>query len=141
MIKLDEILSAIKPFCVGWFTDLIGIWIDYSDYSTITGWSSTVTKIIRYKKAVTKTVTVVFEIVGTSNNTATTFTLPYAVSAAYPGSIDTLVKITDNATRAVGLCRLAASSATVTFYATLDAGLWTASGDKLVQGQFCYESA
>ena len=52
-----------------------GAWVDYSSTSTVVGWSSTSSKVIRYT-IVGKTLICEFSINGTSNSASTTFTLP-----------------------------------------------------------------
>lgn len=51
-------------------------WIDYSATSTIVGWSSLPTKIIKYR-VIGKQMFVMVNIQGTSNSTTTTYTLPF----------------------------------------------------------------
>lgn len=116
---------------------ITGGWTDYSGTSTIVGWSSFVTKVLKYKKVGTL-VCVTFYITGTSNNVATTFTLPFASVAI----IENLTRVQDNGGGFdVGLLAVAPSGSTVTFYPDLIGSGWTAANDKSVVGQFFYEVA
>jgi hypothetical protein len=115
-------------------------WIDFSEQSTIVGWSSYTTKQIRYK-VIGSTIYVYYNIDGTSNSTATTFTLPIipkTISAA------TYMYAMDNAVYQVGLlAQLSATGIVVTAsrYSSITGiiSTWTASGRKHIQGQFFYE--
>jgi len=55
-------------------------WVDYSSVSTVTGWSSTTIKTIRYQQHY-KSITIEVYITGTSNSTSTSITLPVAMSS------------------------------------------------------------
>jgi len=116
-------------------------WTDYSATSTIVGWSSFTVKIIRYKK-VGKLVFVAYRIVGTSDSTYASFTLPYTNSAEGVGTITTVYGL-DNGTALTspGVCILSPSGSTVTLYKTWAAGGWTNSGTKNANGQFWFETA
>jgi hypothetical protein len=111
-------------------------WIDYSATSTIVGWSSFTTKVIRYR-VIGKQVFVNFYIEGISNSTSTTFTLP---NTALYGSINYL-RLTNNGVISESFFRLIGSSSTVTFFTTVTSTTWTASGTKTIQGQFFIEIA
>jgi len=54
-------------------------WTDYSGTSTIVGWAASPTAVIDYKK-IGKLVFCKFDITGTSNSTAASFTLPYGIT-------------------------------------------------------------
>lgn len=119
--------------------DQYGVWTDYSSTSTVTGWSAFTTKHVYYMR-VGKLMKVAFNIIGTSDDTVATFTLPYT-SAANP-NIRFLIRITDNGgTPAEAIAYLAGGASTVTCYASMNAGAFTSSGDKYVQGQFFYAVA
>lgn len=117
-------------------------WIDFSEQSTIVGWSSYTFKQIRYR-VVGKQVFVIVDLRGTSNSTTTTFTLPYLGSIAYSQLIylGGLIAL-DNGTGYHGYCNIS-NSATVTagFWttATNSTVTWTASGTKNIRGQFFYQ--
>ena len=116
-----------------------GTWTDYSDDSTIVGWSAYTTQKIYYK-IVGKLVFVQFDITGTSDSTSTTFTLPYTQSNYVYAQV--VIRIQDNTqTPVTGIFILPQNSATIDFYSTLGGGGWTASGTKSIYGQFWYEAA
>jgi hypothetical protein len=71
---VDGVTSAIQTQINSKITQ--NSWVDYSATSTIVGWSSFTTKIIRYY-VVGKIVTVLYQLAGNSNSTTTTFTLPF----------------------------------------------------------------
>jgi hypothetical protein len=117
-------------------------WIDFSEQSTIVGWSSFTTKRIRYK-VVGNIVYVNLTLDGTSNSTSTTFTLPYIPKITSQG-IATLT--VDNGVAAItGRFLLTASDITVICGRPSSASsvtpiqTWTSSGTKTITGQFFYE--
>jgi hypothetical protein len=117
-------------------------WIDFSEQSTIVGWSAYTTKRIRYK-VVGNIVYVNLTLDGTSNSTSTTFTLPYIPKITSQG-IATLTS--DNgASTITGRFLLTASDITVICSRPSSASsvtptqTWTASGNKIIIGQFFYE--
>jgi hypothetical protein len=114
-------------------------WTDYSATSTIVGWGSYTTKQVYYKK-VGKVVFVAFNIEGTSNNAATTFTLP-TNSASIVSIIAPIVVLDNNIRKALAYLSLAHGAATVTLSIDTDGTAWTASGNKAVYGLFWYEVA
>lgn len=115
-------------------------WADYGATSTIVGFSSIATKVIRYKQ-IGKLMSIIYYIEGTSNATNFTFTLPTA-SAAASTFVEAIVRVQDNSGAfTTGLLVLAANSSTVTLYASVAAGAWTAGNTKISVGQFFYELA
>lgn len=112
---------------------------DYSGVSTIVGFSSFSTKILQYKK-VGKTVTVYFYLVGTGNNIATTFTLPFTMNANVADLLNTDYAIDNGGTPTPGVWIMFANSATVTLYPTAAGGNWTASGARTLSGTIVYEA-
>ncbi len=130
--------QSVKAFVEN--TSGTGNWTDYSSGSTITGWSSYTTKIIRYKQQ-GKLVHIHFNIAGTSNSATTDFTLPIATGTN--GSSLNLCYGVNNGTANIAYPSWAASSSTVGFArytsATAVTSSWTASGTKQVTGQFIYE--
>ena len=117
-------------------------WVDYSATSTITGWTSFVNKILRYK-VVGKQVFVSYLISGTSNSTSTSFTLPFtSVSAQYNEAPN---RSFNNGVAYHGFGIISASSSTMSFSywttATANTSTWTASGTKWISGQIFYEIA
>lgn len=121
-----------------WTAPIEGAWTDYSSSSTVTGWSSFTTKSILYKK-IGKTVFVSYAVVGTSNSTAATFTLPYTPVHAVRGCGFT----TNNGSVGPGggLIIMGNVDGTVTFCPTMAVGEWTASGAKSCEGQFWFQTS
>lgn len=113
-------------------------WADYSGTSTIVGWSSlTVSKI--YTRKIANTVYVIFQLDGTSNSTTATFTLPDTSSTLIENSNAWGIG-TDNGTALTvpGRVRLPSNSATVTISKNMSGAAWTATGNKVIWGQFNY---
>lgn len=113
-------------------------WIDYSATSTIVGWSVLTTKKIRYR-VIGKQVFVQVQLIGTSNSTTTTFTLPFSSSSniytlSYAWGIN-------NGTFVNSAFEIAGSSSTVSLTYNGGTTSWTASGSKQIYGQFFYEIA
>jgi len=115
-------------------------WTDYSATSTIVGWTSFTGKQI-YTKKIGKTVFVSFDILGTSNATGITFTLPYTSAAGFTSYEQAFG--TDNGTEVAASSRVAlpGGSATVTVTKDQAGAAWTNSGTKRVAGQFFYQEA
>lgn len=114
-------------------------WTDYSGTSTIVGWSSRTITEFRYKK-IGRLVFVYFRLAGTSNSTSTTMTLPVAnggntTNLSCPQGED------NSAFISTAFGQIPAGTSTVTFFKDPSGASWTASGTKLVTGQFCYETA
>jgi len=113
-------------------------WVDYSAISTIVGWSSFTTKVLKYR-IIGKQIFVIFEFNGTSNSATTTFTLPTTTI----NQVNTNIYSVDNGTGNLGMVSL--SSSTVTGYKwtslTAVSSGWTASGTKRLLGQFFYDIA
>ncbi len=115
---------------------------DYGSTSTVVGWTSFTTKIIRYA-VLGKFVFVAFDIGGTSNTTGASFTLPVA-SANYTLTYEGMMgETTDNGTLAStpGRYALATNSSTVTCFKDAANATFTNSGTKRIIGQFWYFSA
>lgn len=122
----------------GRVADIEGAWVDYSATSTITGWSSFTAKQIFYK-VVGKTVFVIFNLVGTSNDTVVSFTLPLA---AKTGGINLtgIMQARDNSTFGFGSFYLIAAASQVDCYnGPSSVNAWTNSGNKAARGEFFYE--
>lgn len=117
-----------------------GDWISYSGTSTITGWSSRTFSRIVYM-LVGRALMVSWYLTGTSNATTTTFTLPYTSQAtgsgdAGPGAGVAGLTIDNGAyTATPGQVAVQDSATTVTCYATMARGAWTASGSKTTAGK------
>jgi hypothetical protein len=115
-------------------------WIDFSEQSTIVGWSSYTAKQIRYK-VVGKMIFVNYYISGTSNSTNTTFTVPYIMSNGMSFTQTTSSGINSGTTVATKV--LVTSNSNIIQFANGLGGAfgsgWTASGTKEIVGQFFYE--
>ncbi len=116
-------------------------WTDYSATSTIVGWVSFGTKSIYYKK-IGKLVFVCFTIIGTSNATSISFTLPYtsANTIVTFGGAMRIATNNDVGITGASCVRLLSNSATVNCYTDMYEAAWTNSGNKVVSGSFWYES-
>lgn len=117
--------------------------IDYGPSSTIVGWSSFTRKDLRYGQSGNngKTMRVVVDFQGTSNSTSVTFTLPFPTIASVNQFVGP-IRIQDNGGSFVfGLFVVNTASSTVTIHSTPGGGGWTASGTKVVQGEFWIELA
>jgi hypothetical protein len=115
----------------------LGTWTNYSDISTITGWSSFTTKSIRCART-GNLMLVNFDLRGTSDNTATSFTVPYTADIACYFNF----RAEDNGgsfTSAIGV--IYSTTSTVLLYSTLAAAAWTASGTKMATGHLVYWAA
>jgi hypothetical protein len=110
---------------------------DYASGSTITGWASFTTQVINYSVH-GKIVFVEYNIVGTSNATSASFTVP----AVYTPATDlgrAIGRAQDNSgAYADGMVAITAASATIAFYKDLNFGAFTASGTKAISGRFFY---
>ena len=122
----------------------------YTDYyasSTIVGWSSlTAGRRFILTKRIGKMVFVWFHLEGTSNGTRCSFTLPVTSTATgYGGIFGGPLSFTYDNTAAVaipGIAQLPTNSATCTCNLTNTAADgWTASGSKIISGNFVYEGA
>ena len=118
----------------------VGVWVDYSATSTITGWSAYTTKLLNYILDL-PLVYVSFTIIGTSYAITASFTLPYT-SVAAGGSAVVAIRVRDNTgARVVGLAALAADSATCNCYSDMAGAGWTAAGTKEIYGEVFYIAA
>ncbi len=84
-----------------------------------------------------------FFLSGTSNSTATTFTVPFTSLNVSNNQVKVAIAGTDNGSvlTASSSAVLPANSATVTCYVDMATGAWTNSNTKAVEGQFWYEIA
>jgi hypothetical protein len=116
-------------------------WIDFSEQSTIVGWSSFTTKRILYKQ-LGNIVFVSIILSGTSNSTTATFTLPFTPTA---GTSAPISFTNDNGASTIGgyvaaqantnifLTRRPTSQSNINISTT-----WTASGTKEIVGNFFF---
>ena len=111
-------------------------WIDISATSTIVGWSSFTTKVIRYK-IINDIAFVEFILDGTSNSTSTNFTLPFN-SPVYTNGIGSYVTNNGIVSDVPPRFEINASSNLISIRRSFSAALttWAASGNKAVLGQF-----
>lgn len=121
-------------------------WVDYSATSSITGWNTAAytQKTIRYSIS-GKTLTVQYHISGTSNNTATSFTIPVN-TVTIAGMIQSNNCITvNNSVNGMGFGAINSNSNLVSFSyfstATNLISSWTASGTKTIRGTIILEIA
>lgn len=114
-------------------------WVDYSATTTVTGFSSTTTTRVWYQVNY-KAVTVFFFIIGTSNATTFTFTLPNAHTSNYNGTYIGSFSRNNGITLTTppGIF-MSASSTTVDLYRDIAQTAWTNSGDKRCAGSFTYQ--
>lgn len=116
-------------------------WTDYSSSSTVTGWSSFTNKKIFYKK-IGNLIFFMFQLSGTSNSTAVSFTLPYAMTGDLQlqmllgTATDTSSTITANN----AYFFIQTNGSTVYCYPNAVGSNWSAAGDKALKGQGFYES-
>jgi hypothetical protein len=111
-------------------------WTSYA--STVNGWSSFTTKLVYYK-TVGDLVYVWFHIDGTSNQTYASMTVPYTSNSSIQSQ--GVIRIINSGTSGSGIYNHPTSSSQVTFFRTVGGASWTASGQKLVIGQFVYQRA
>ena len=116
-------------------------WIDYSATSTIVGWSSFTVKIIRYR-IIGKQIFVQYQLQGTSISSTTTFTLP---NTSINIEVNQNNLTVDNSVVSLGLLQITSNSNIVSFAKwtaiNSNTSTFTASGTKMVKGQFFYEIA
>jgi hypothetical protein len=115
-------------------------WVDFSSASIIEGWSVFTTKQIQYRYLNLNTVLVNFVLIGTSNSTETSFTLPstcvnYVACAAGVTGDNSL--LSTNPGQIVCL----ENTDTVVLSRDITASNWTAAGTKSIAGQFIYRSS
>lgn len=111
-------------------------WTDYSSSSTVIGWSSYTTKSIEYKR-VGNLIFVSFNINGTSDSTAASFTVPQPCKMLASG---VPIKGIDSGSPTTAYISQTVGSRTVNAYPTYTyLSSWTASGDKQITGRFWYE--
>lgn len=120
------------------FDNNCGDWIDYSNTSTIIGWTSFTTKIITYT-IIGKMLKISYSINGTSNTTTISFTLPYTnlITSRDRGcyAVNNGVAITTG-----GVAFVNTNSSTVTIYTdwALNSA-WVNVGTKQVVGEIEFQ--
>lgn len=140
--KLGQITTASKVSGSA-ITNIDSIpdgWIDYSSSSTVVGWSSFSTKQIIYMK-IGKIVFVLFVLIGDSNSTSCSFTLPYSASDA----TRFIIPFTYNGAyvQYPGMGRIVGTDVTLYRDSREDGGsdAWTAGVARHIYGQFFYKTA
>lgn len=109
-------------------------WTDYSSVTSLTGFSSTTRKVLSYKK-IGRLVFVLVDILGTSNSTSITLTLPYTnipLTTWFAGSALT------GGVNAASDGSVAISSNVCTLYPNMPHTVWS-NGTSAWYGQFWYE--
>jgi len=114
-ISNGEALSSVRTKLNNVITEINLLdptdWVDYSATSTIVGWSSFTTKIIKYR-VLGKQVFVYCVINGTSNSTTTSFTLPNNVISE---NLVTITHCVSNGSPVLARCILIKNSNNITF--------------------------
>ncbi|NLG05968.1 MAG: hypothetical protein GX567_19395 [Clostridia bacterium] len=112
--------------------------VDYSNTSTITGWSSFSTKLI-WITSIGKLRIVRFYIEGTSGNATTRFTVPDAASSVLGGA-NAMARAKDNGSfvDTLAFCQISLGATLVACFKDSSAGAWTSSGTKFVSGVLIY---
>lgn len=116
-----------------------GDWIDFSGVSTVVGWTTFTDEHIRYKLSGRK-LDIQWDIRGTSNNVASTFTVPYtSVSTGFAGGAGAAVLgiTVDNGafTATPGQVTMGDNSSIVTLTSTMGGAAWTNAGSKQISGE------
>jgi hypothetical protein len=111
-----------------------GDWVDYSDDSTIVGWSSLTTKIVLYKYLSSDLMVIFAQITGTSDSTTASFTLPIENNNGF--GMQFQLNVINNGGANVGRCSVSPDSDVVDVRSNVTASTFTASGTKGVLGQF-----
>lgn len=115
-------------------------WVDHSAVSTLVGFSSLSTREIQYRYLNINTVLVTFRLIGASNSTDLSFTLP-SVSASYLACPAGLTGDNSVLSATSGQVICAVNSNIVQLYRDGTSLAWTASGTKSIAGQFIYRSS
>lgn len=112
---------------------------DYSGTSTVVGFSAFTTKLIYYKK-LGKTVHVWYQLEGTSNSTALTFTLPF--TSANTHSVIVCGFTTDNGTTTTtgGYTLVLKNTSTAILRQNMAGATWSNVGTKEAIGEFVYQT-
>ena len=138
-ISNGEALSSVRTKLNSVITEINLLdptdWVDYSATSTIVGWSSFTTKILRYR-VIGNQVFVQFQLNGASNSTSLTFTVPNNVRQSMLSACWSV----NNGAYAQGISVININANTCTGLQN-GSGIWTASGSKQFAGQFFYEIA
>ena len=134
-ISNGEALSSVRTKLNSVITEINILdptdWVDYSATSTIVGWSSFTTKVIKYR-VIGKQIFFIVEFDGTSNSTSATFTMP-------SNTINSILTYgwskNNGVSNSTSLLYSSANSNVITCY-NGGSSTWTASGSKGFQCQF-----
>jgi len=134
-ISNGEALSSVRTKLNSVITEINILdptdWVDYSSTSTIVGWSSFTTKVLKYR-VIGKQVFFIVEFDGTSNSTSATFTMP-------SNTINSILTYgwskNNGVSNPQSLIYTTANSNIITCYNGASS-TWTASGSKGFQCQF-----
>jgi hypothetical protein len=144
-ISNGEALSSVRTKLNSVITEINLLdptdWVDYSATSTIVGWSSFTTKVLKYR-VIGKQVFVLFQIIGQSNSVSSTFTLPF-LNLSNNGELSFFSLAVNNGalTNAAAYSYMLGNSNVVELGTSSISQTWTASGTKYSRGQFFYEIA
>lgn len=114
-------------------------WVDFSNVSIIEGWSVFTSKQIQYRYLNLNTVLVNFVLIGTSNSTKTSFTLPstclnYVACATGAVGDNGVLSVNPGQVVCLAETNIAVLSSDIT------GSNWTTAGIKSIAGQFIYRS-
>ncbi len=113
-------------------------WVDYSSTSTVVGWSSTTTKVIRYQQS-HRRLSVQFNISGTSNSATTTFTLPFSMGANGIGNLP-LFRCINASNSCIAYAVVTGSTVSFVVYDAINSITnFASSGTKTIYGSFVIE--
>lgn len=110
-------------------------WVDYSASSIILGWGTILSKQIKYRYLNLNTVFVTFLIQGTSNTTVANFTLPFDIQEPIYTPLG-LTEDNGSILTSPGQINSIGGLNVINLYKDLAQTSWTASGTKVVAGQF-----
>jgi len=108
-------------------------WVDISGTSVIVGFASYTTKVIQYMLS-GKLLTVNYDLRGTSNNAATSFTIPQVSKAASGFTVGFGRAMNGGGPATVGYSEIPSSSSVVTLYPGITAGAWGGAAAKEITG-------
>jgi hypothetical protein len=114
--------------------------VDISSTSTVVGWSSTTTKLIKYW-ASGKSLFISFDIEGPSNSASASITIPFGQSGATnTAKVTSIYAVNNGAAIATGgAAQINGVSTTVNFFTSMGLATWTASGTKRILGMIVIE--
>lgn len=115
--------------------------IDYTNDSTVVGFSALTTKKIHYELNC-DLLFVYFIFIGTSNSANCSFTVPFANDFSFPhGNAIGLVQNNGSYSTTPGYAKIFSGQNIVNLYRDANETAWTASGAKSIRGQFSFKIA